>query len=92
MEFEWNDNKAASNLAKHGVPFELAAKAFHDLHCIEIDATRKRDGETRRKCLGQVDGRLLTVVFTMRRGIYRIVSARRANAQEERAYHGSHDA
>ncbi len=57
MEFEWDDRKAASNLAKHGVPFELAVRAFYDPYCVEIDATRESDGETRRKCFGMVDGR-----------------------------------
>ena len=28
MEFEWDENKAAANLAKHGIPFEYAARAF----------------------------------------------------------------
>jgi uncharacterized protein len=88
MEFEWDDNKAASNLAKHGVPFELAVKAFYDPRCVEIDATREGDGEVRRKCFGTVDGRLLTVVFSPRRTGLRLISARRSNKAEERTYHG----
>ena len=89
MEFEWDEKKAASNLAKHRVPFELATRAFFDPHGIEIDATRERDGEVRRKSVGMVDGRLLTVVFSPRRTGLRIISARRANKAEERTYHGN---
>lgn len=35
MEFEWDERKAASNLAKHGVSFEQATRAFADPNAIE---------------------------------------------------------
>jgi len=35
MEFEWDDEKAAANLRKHGVSFELAARAFRDPLAVE---------------------------------------------------------
>jgi uncharacterized DUF497 family protein len=87
MEFEWDAAKAASNLVKHGVPFELAAQAFDDPLAVEIDSTRERDHEIRRKRVGMVGGRLLTVVFSLRpTARLRLISARRANKAEERAY------
>ena len=35
MAFEWDDEKAAENLAKHGIPFEYASRVFDDLYRIE---------------------------------------------------------
>jgi hypothetical protein len=34
--FEWDPNKAASNLAKHGISFETARKAFYDYLAIDL--------------------------------------------------------
>ena len=39
MEFEWDDSKAAANLAKHGVNFEYAARAFFDPRGLELPTT-----------------------------------------------------
>ena len=85
-DFEWDDAKAVANLNKHGVKFEIAAQVFLDETLMDIDASRVMDAEARRKAVGMVEGRLFTVVYTMRRGAVRIISARRANAKERRAY------
>jgi uncharacterized protein len=89
-EFEWDDAKAQANLAKHGVPFGYAARVFLDPGMIEFDASREGDAEVRRKAVGLIDGRLFVVVFTDRRGVCRIISARRANTKERRAYDPFH--
>ena len=39
IEFEWNNNKAESNLEKHGVTFEEATEVFLDPFCKEGDAS-----------------------------------------------------
>lgn len=39
VEFEWDTNKAESNLEKHGVSFEEAAEVFFDPFYQEGDAT-----------------------------------------------------
>lgn len=85
-EFEWDDAKAESNLAKHGVPFSYATRVFLDPSLVEFDASREIDGETRRKAVGLIDGKLFVIVYAARGGTYRIISARRTNATEERAY------
>ena len=85
-DFEWDDAKAEANLAKHGIPFDEAAAVFVDPLCIVIDATRASDGEERQKVIGTIAGRVFTVVFVTRGDVCRIISARRANAKEERAY------
>ncbi len=84
--FEWDDAKAASNLAKHGVPFDYAAQVFLDEAVIDFDASREADGEARRKAVGQIGGRVFTVVYARRGDAIRIISARRANAMERKAY------
>ena len=46
MDFEWDDGKAASNLAKHGVSFELAREVWSDpLYVVLPD--RMEGGEQR---------------------------------------------
>nr|WP_245987105.1 BrnT family toxin [Azospirillum thermophilum] len=45
--------------------------------------------ETRFVTFGHVDGRLLAVVHTWRGNVCRIISARKANKREQRAYHSA---
>lgn len=85
-EFEWNDDKAAANEAKHGVPFDYAMRGFLDDSRVDLDASRSSDGEVRRKIIGEIEGRLYCVEYTMRGTVCRIISARRANGKESRAY------
>jgi uncharacterized protein len=37
--FEWDDAKAASNLAKHGVPFDYATRVFLDEAIVDFNAS-----------------------------------------------------
>lgn len=84
--FEWDVAKAEVNLAKHGVRFEVATGVFDDPRHADFDASRVEDGEARRKVVGMIQGRLLTVVYTMRGEVRRIISARQSNAMEMRRY------
>ena len=85
-EFEWDEAKANGNLAKHGVPFSYATRVFLDDELIDIDVSRTADGESRRKIVGVIEGRLYSVVYTRRAGRIRLISARRCNATEEKHY------
>jgi uncharacterized DUF497 family protein len=85
-EFEWDSAKAASNLAKHGVSFEAAARLFAASAFVDVDASQPGAGEIRRKAIGVIDGRVFIVVYTMRNQVTRIISARRGNAKETRFY------
>lgn len=89
MNFEWDDNKARLNEAKHGVSFEMAARLFLAPDFIVVDASRQSDGEARLKGLGLLEGRLFTVVFTKRGEVFRLISARPSNAKEIKHY-GDH--
>ncbi len=86
--FEWDDAKAASNLARHKVSFEVARLAFADAFGLsEEEDRRERYGEVRELLLGMAQGRLLAVVWTQRGKRTRIISARRAEPHESRFYH-----
>jgi uncharacterized DUF497 family protein len=85
-DFEWDDAKAQSNLAKHGVSFEDASRVFDDVFAVErIDGASGSD-EERYIIIGMVNGVFLTVVYTERNGRTRIISARKATKHEQRQY------
>jgi uncharacterized protein len=86
MRFEWDESKAAQNLVKHGVPFEFATRLFLDPERIDAGDARRAYGEERRISLGRIDERLYVVVYTVRSETLRLISARRANAREQRFY------
>jgi uncharacterized DUF497 family protein len=86
LTFEWDDAKAASNAAKHGVRFEVAANIFLDPGLADFDASRVGDGEERRKAVGMIQGRLFTIVYVLRGSVRRLISARPSNAAEKRRH------
>jgi uncharacterized DUF497 family protein len=73
--FEWDDKKAASNLAKHGVSFVEAVAAFADPHRIILSDMSHSGGEPRWYCLGRVGDAILTVWFARRQKRVRIIGA-----------------
>jgi len=85
--FQWDEDKAASNYAKHGVRFEAARGVFRDPFAIEEMDDRENYGEERFILIGMASARLLTVVYTMRGETIRIISARGAEPYEHRQYH-----
>ncbi|PPQ34378.1 BrnT family toxin [Rhodopila globiformis] len=84
--FEWDDTKAASNLAKHGIAFDEAIRVFRDPAYVDVDVSRLQDRESRRKAIGAIQGRLFTVVYTVRSDATRLISARRCNSPERSLY------
>jgi uncharacterized protein len=86
LEFEWDSAKAASNLQKHGVPFEYAARVFLDERRQDGVDRRQTYGEERRITIGSIEGRVYVVAYTRRRAAIRLISARKANARETQRY------
>ncbi|MES2767055.1 MAG: BrnT family toxin [Bacteroidota bacterium] len=85
--FEWDDDKSASNIAKHGISFTEATTVFYDTLAIEIDDPAHSTDEIRTIMMGMSsNGKLLVVVYTERRNKYRIISARRATNHERKYY------
>jgi uncharacterized DUF497 family protein len=90
IRFEWDANKAATNLSKHHVSFELAKLAFYDPFAL-VEQDRNEAGEQRWQTLGMVDGTVLLLVAhtVWEEGhieVIRIISARRAEPKERRRY------
>jgi uncharacterized protein len=86
-EFEWDEEKAARNLQKHGVSFEEAATIFKDFGLITRDEALHSDIEQRELATGySVTTRLLTAIFTERSGRTRIISARESTSSEKKIY------
>jgi len=87
MEFDSDPIKAAINLKKHKVSFEEAASVFGDPMAYTFADPDHSFGEERWLMFGLSRiARVLTVVFTHRRGRYRIASARRATRHERKIY------
>ena len=73
--FEWDEEKAASNLAKHGVSFLEAVAAFADPRRIILPDLSHSQRELRWYCLGRVGDAILTVRFTRRHKRVRVIGA-----------------
>ena len=64
-DFEWNDAKAAANLARHGVSFEAARLAFSDALAVARGDPRQDYVEDRFILLGMANDLLVHVAYTM---------------------------
>ncbi|NMF65904.1 BrnT family toxin [Brasilonema octagenarum UFV-E1] len=87
MEFEWNPDKADTNLKKHSVSFQEAATVFGDRLSITFPDPDHSIGESRYVTIGlsRYD-RLLLVSHTDQDERIRIISAREATRRERRFY------
>lgn len=87
---EWDPRKAETNLRKHGIGFEVAMFVFDDPLIYEVEEGDAY-GEARYGAVGEVRGRLLFVAYTTYaengEEVVRLISARKATAQEHRAYY-----
>lgn len=83
--FEWDEGKKASNRRKHGIAFEEACGIF-DGPVLTIK-DEGLHGELRERSFGLIGGvSVLCVVHTDRQGSIRIISARKATANEKRHF------
>jgi uncharacterized DUF497 family protein len=80
---EWHNRKNAANRGKHGIDFDEALEVFYTANMVRRS---DRNEEERWIAVGESEGRIITVVFTRRGNALRIISARRARKNEERAY------
>jgi uncharacterized DUF497 family protein len=86
--FEWDPAKAERNSARHGVTFPEAATVFDDPVAFAREDDEHSQTEDRFHVIGRsVVGRLLTVCYTMRGDITRIISAWSASVEDRREYH-----
>lgn len=83
--YEWDEKKAASNIAKHGVAFD-AIYDFDWLTAVEVEDDRFDYGEQRLVAIGWLRGVLHTVTFTWRGDMMRIISLRNADKRDQKYY------
>ena len=84
MRFEWDPDKNAVNIEKHGIDFEDARHIF-DGPCVEAPSSRPH-GEIRMIAVGLLNGREITVIYTIRGANKRIISERRARTNERKRF------
>lgn len=88
VDFEWDEDKAASNLQKHGIDFADAVGVFDD----PLALSMPDDDPSEERFIGlgmDMLGRLLVVIYTFRGEKIRVISARRATPSERRTYEGN---
>lgn len=88
---EWDDEKNLLNIKKHHLSFETASRVFFDPYFLEIADDGHSDGEQRFQGFGNINGiAVVTVFYTERcsdgKERHRLISARRLDSQEKKAY------
>lgn len=89
IRFEWDENKNIANRKKHNISFEEAQTAFYDDNALLIDDPDHSEDEERFILLGFSHKANLLVVchcYRQSESVIRIISARRATKNEEKAY------
>jgi uncharacterized DUF497 family protein len=84
--FEWDEVKSDANLVKHGITFDDASQIFYGPI---VAKSSSRNNEERWIAIGKVQDQILTVIFTRRNDLIRIISARRPRPDEKRTYHNA---
>lgn len=89
MIFEWDENKAGSNLSKHGVSFDYACYVFADDG--RLEHIQDHDDEERIKVIGQIEVGVYVVIAVEHKqlndeDVIRIISARKATNHERKYY------
>lgn len=85
VEFQWDEKKSQENLEKHGLNFEDAHLVFEGKTVTFLD-DRIDYGEKRYITLGELLGRVVVTVHTLRGETIRIISMRKANGREKKIY------
>ncbi len=87
MVFQWDKEKAATNLVKHAVSFDEAKTVFDDPLYVDFYDPDHSDDEYRYIMIGMsLQNRLLLVAYTERGDVIRLISAREATRTERKAY------
>lgn len=87
MSFEWDEEKAKTNIDKHGVSFDEATSVFDDPLFLTFADPSHSIQEQRFVIMGEsARARLLVVSYTERAGTTRLISARPVTKKERKAY------
>jgi len=91
--FNWDEGNSAKRWQRHGVTQAEAEQVFLNRPLVVGQASKHSAQETRQFALGRTDqGRELTVVFTLRGSLLRVISARPMSRRERRIYAQSQEA
>ncbi len=85
MTFDWDTKKRETNIKKHGIDFSELRKVFEKPMLTRLD-NREDYGETRWISLGDLNGKIVILVYTETENNVRLISARRATKNEENIY------
>lgn len=83
MTFEWDERKRLLTIARRNIDFRDMVEIFALPHLL---LEGRSEIENRQIAVGELDGSCFSVVFTMRRGICRIITARKARKNEREQY------
>ncbi len=86
MKFEWDENKNQINIEKHSIDFNDVKNIFQNERLTATD-NRRDYGETRKISIGKIVNHVCIAVYTERKNMVRIISARKANQRERRKYY-----
>jgi uncharacterized DUF497 family protein len=87
LDFDWDEDKAAANLKKHGVNFEEAKTVFGDPFSVTIDDPGHSASEYRFVDVGtSTAGMILAVAYAERGQKVRLISCRKATKAERKIY------
>ena len=84
VQFEYDPNKSASNLEKHGIDFETARHLWQDLYRVELQT--RSDIEPRFLVIGKFQNKHWSAIVTYRDSVIRIISVRRSRKTEVSLY------
>lgn len=85
--FEWDKGNSDKSLKKHGVRNEEAEEVFFDDKSVLSEDIKHSQAEKRYQVVGKSEKkRLLSIIFTVRGELIRVVSAREASRKERRLY------
>jgi len=87
MKIEWNTEKAAVNLRKHGIDFADAAVALEDYNALTIEDKSHAEQRFKTLALGPTLNVLLVIHAQRDADTIRIISARKADQAETRQYY-----
>jgi uncharacterized DUF497 family protein len=88
--FDWDEGNLEKNWIHHEVTDAECEQIFFNLPLVVAADLKHSQAECRLYALGQTDaGRLLFLVFTMRRKLIRVISARDMNRKERKVYQAS---
>ena len=89
LGFEWDDKKDKANSKKHGVSFDEAQTVFYDEYAIQFFDPEHSESEDRFLLLGtsfKLKALVVCHCFREEETVVRIISARKADRDEEQVY------